>query len=95
VEELLQGMEVKTLCRGLRVPGLEASRKRLTIHLGQDSLVDPDLVRELVREARGRVRLTADLKIVARFQKDGPFGAAGAIRCLRRLGACDNNPPIS
>jgi len=94
-EDLIRGMAVKTLCRNLRVPGLEAGGKRLTVHLGPDSLVDPDAVRDLVRAARGRVRLTADLKIVARFQKDGPSGAEGAIRCLRSLGSYDNNPSIS
>jgi transcription-repair coupling factor (superfamily II helicase) len=94
-EEVIGGMAVKALCRALRIPGLEANRKQLTIHLGSDSLVDPDVVRGLVSEARGRVRLTGDLKIVTRFSGDAPSGTDGAIRFLRRLGSYDNNPPIS
>jgi transcription-repair coupling factor (superfamily II helicase) len=94
-EEVVRGMAVKTLCRSLRIHGLEASQRGLTIHLGSDSLVDPGLVMEIIREEQGRVRLTDDLKIAVRFAAEGPAGAEGAIRILRRLGAYDNNPPIS
>jgi transcription-repair coupling factor (superfamily II helicase) len=94
-EEVVRGMAVKTLCRALRIHGLEASQRGLTVHLGSDSLVDPGLVTEIIREERGRVRLTDELKIAVRFAAEGPAGAEGAIRILRRLGAYDNNPPIS
>jgi transcription-repair coupling factor (superfamily II helicase) len=94
-EAVIRGMALKTLCRALRIHGLEVARKRITVHLGPDSLVDPGLVSGIVKEERGRIRLTDDLKIVVQGVDEGAFGVEEAIRFLRRLGAYDNNPPIS
>jgi hypothetical protein len=82
-------MVAKAMCRDLRIAGLEAGPGRLVIHLGHDSVVDPDRVLEIVHEGRGAVRLTDDLKIVVRAGAGQPAGAKGAIRFLRRLGACE------
>jgi transcription-repair coupling factor (superfamily II helicase) len=81
----VEGMKVKALARALRVAGVEASGRRLVVHLGTDSRVSPDAVLELVRRAEGAVRLTDDLKLLAAFRSEEEGGIAGAVRILRAL----------
>jgi transcription-repair coupling factor (superfamily II helicase) len=94
VEVLFQGMKAKAYCRRLRIPGLELRRRQLTVHLGTESLVEPEVVAAVVREAEGRVRLKPDLRIIVQFDDELPGGPDGLIRILRRLGSYDNNPLI-
>jgi len=88
-ETLLAGMTAKALCRILGIAGLEVGSKRIVVHLGSESRVDPERVALVVRAAEGAVRLTGDLKIVLNTGKTGGEGAAAAIRFLRSLGACE------
>jgi transcription-repair coupling factor (superfamily II helicase) len=90
--DLVKLMLAKVLCRALRIPGLESAPARAVVHLHTGSRVDPDRVAAMVREARGTIRLTAELKLIVKLPQDGEVGADGAIRILRRLGGHDNNP---
>ncbi|MCP4675803.1 MAG: transcription-repair coupling factor [Deltaproteobacteria bacterium] len=94
-EDLVQVMIAKSMCRNLKIRGIESTTRRLTVHLAPDTRVSPDRVIDIVHKERGFVRLTDDLKIVVRLDDKSPTGAQAAIRFLHRLGACDNNPPIS
>jgi transcription-repair coupling factor (superfamily II helicase) len=84
-EELIEIMAVKALSRALGIRGVEATSRRLTIHLGLDSKIDPDTVIGIVREEQGRVQLTNDLKIKMDFKDEEPPSAKAAIKFLHRL----------
>ena len=88
-ERLARGMVAKSICRQLRIAGLETGTGRIVVHLGHDSMVDPDTVMEIVRQEEGAVRLTPDLKLIFRPRGDGEADTDAAIRFLRRLGACE------
>ncbi len=93
-EVLVSGMVVKALSRGLGIRGVEVSSKWLIFHLAEDSRVDPNQVIEIVREERGRVQLTSDLRIKVRRHAEETDGVGAAIHFLHRLSAYDNNPSI-
>jgi transcription-repair coupling factor (superfamily II helicase) len=84
-EELVRGMVVKSLARRLGIRGVESSAKKLILHLAQDSKVEPEEVMKIIREDRGLVQLTPDLKIVVLFKDEDSGGAVGAIAFLHRL----------
>ncbi len=94
-EDLVAGMAAKAICRRLKVRGLEVSTKGLVLHLTQDTRVDPDAVIEMVRETSGRVRLSADLTVRAKFRPDEEGGVKGVIHFLHRLEGYGNNLAIS
>jgi transcription-repair coupling factor (superfamily II helicase) len=88
-------MRVKAACRELGVAGIEVAGRRIVVHLGTASRVDPAHLARLVREARGRLRLTEELKLVFAFPRDDPPDARAAIHCLRALAGRDRNSLIS
>lgn len=92
---LVDGMVAKALCRRIGAMGLEVAGRRITVHLGPESRVDPERVKRIVREGRGRVRVTPELKVIARFGGERTPDAAIATSFLRALGGYDNNPSIS
>jgi transcription-repair coupling factor (superfamily II helicase) len=94
-EDLVTGMAAKAVCRRLVIRGLEVSIKGLVAHLTSDTKVDPNAVIALVREEPGRVRLSPDLTVRARFRTDEEGGVKGAIHFLHRLEAYGNNLLIS
>jgi transcription-repair coupling factor (superfamily II helicase) len=93
-ENFIKVMVVKALSRKLSIRGVESTSKRLIVHLAPDSRVDPDVVIKIVKEERGFVQLTEDLKIKVRFNEDETGGVDGAIHFLHRLGSYDINPSI-
>ncbi len=93
-ENFVKVMVVKALSRGFGIRGVESTTKRLIVHLASDSRIDPDVVIKIVKEARGAVQLTEDLKIKVRFNEEDTGGVDGAIRFLHRLGSYDINPSI-
>jgi transcription-repair coupling factor (superfamily II helicase) len=94
-EALVAGMVAKALCRHLSIRGLEVTSRGLTLHLMVDSKVNPDRVLDLIREDRGRIRLTEDLKIKVKFDDTETDTTKSAIRFLHRLDSYDNNLSIS
>ncbi len=95
VEALVAGMVAKAICRQLNIRGLEVTGRGMIGHLSVDSRVNPDRVLEIIREDRGLVQLTEDLKIKVRFEGPVEDTTKSAIRFLHRLEAYDNNCSIS
>jgi len=84
---LVQLMSLKTELRRLRVLGCEAHARSVTLHLREDTPLDPSRITELVRAARSPYRLTPDMRLTRRF--DGELnGLANAETMLAELGKC-------
>jgi transcription-repair coupling factor (superfamily II helicase) len=93
-EDLIDVMKVKALSRMLGIRGVEVTSQRMTIHLAEDSRVDPAAVVRVVQEEKGRVQLTEDLKIRMGLLPSGSQATITAIQFLQRLMAYGNNPSI-
>ena len=65
---LVRLMALKTELRRLRVLGCEASSRQVTLHLREDTTLDPRKVTELVREKKSPYRLTPDMRLSRRFE---------------------------
>ncbi len=84
-------MRVKAVCRSLCVAGIEVGGRRIVVHLGTGSRVDPAMLTRLIREARGRWKLTEDLRLLVVFPEDDPPDSGSAIHCLHALAGHDRN----
>ncbi len=85
---LVQLMSLKTELRRLRALGCEANSHSVTLHLRDDTPLDPKKVTELVRKARSPYRLTPDMRLVRRFDGDESNGLANAETVLAELARC-------
>jgi len=65
--DFVRVMAVKPALRELRVLGAEASRSRVTLHLREDTPLDPAKVMEVVGRPRSPYRLTPEMKLIRRF----------------------------
>jgi len=65
---LVRLMALKTELRRLRVLGCEASSRQVTLHLREDTTLDPRKVTELVRDKKSPYRLTPDMRLSRRFE---------------------------
>jgi transcription-repair coupling factor (superfamily II helicase) len=84
---LVQLMTIKTELRRLKVLGCEATARGVTLHLREDTPLDPKKVTELVRKAKSPYRLTPDMRLTRRF--DGTeSGLANAETLLGELAKC-------
>jgi transcription-repair coupling factor (superfamily II helicase) len=84
---LVQLMALKTELRRLKVLGCEANAKGVTLHLREDTPLDPKKVMDLVRAPRSAYRLTPDMRLSRRF--DGNHdGLANAETLLAELAKC-------
>jgi transcription-repair coupling factor (superfamily II helicase) len=84
---LVKLMSLKTELRRLKALGCEASARSVTLHLRQDTPLDPKKVTELVRRAKSPYRLTPDMRLTRRF--DGEHnGLANAESVLADLARC-------
>jgi transcription-repair coupling factor (superfamily II helicase) len=71
----------------LRGLGCEAHTRSVTLHLREDTPLDPAKITELVRASRSPYRLTPDMRLTRRF--DGELnGLANAETMLVELGKC-------
>ena len=68
---LVQLMTLKTELRRLRVLGCEANSRVVTLHLREDTPLDPKKITELVRAPKSRYRLTPDMRLSCRFDGEG------------------------
>lgn len=64
---LLRLMALKTELRRLRVLGCEASSRQVTLHLREDTTLDPSKITDLVRDKKSPYRLTPDMRLSRRF----------------------------
>jgi transcription-repair coupling factor (superfamily II helicase) len=60
-------MRLKTELRRLRVLGCEASSKSVTLHLREDTPLDPQKVLKLVAAPKSPYKLTPDMRLTRRF----------------------------
>lgn len=70
VDALANLMALKARLRGLGLRGLEAGPARLAVILGREAALDPVKLADLVSREQGRLRLTPELKLVARIPPD-------------------------
>jgi transcription-repair coupling factor (superfamily II helicase) len=83
----VQLMSLKTELRRLKVLGCEASATSVTLHLREDTPLDPKKVTDWVRKPKSPYRLTPDMRLSRRF--DGTeSGLANAETLLSELSSC-------
>ncbi len=80
----VQAMAIKPDLRKLRVLGCEASKSRVTLHLANDAPLDVARLVVLVAESKGRLKLTPDRKLSARYDDRDGHDSIGHIRSLLR-----------
>jgi len=80
----VRAMGVKPELRALRVLGCEASKTRVTLHLSNDAPLDVARLVVLVAESKGRLKLTPDRKLSARFEEAPGNDAIEHIQTLLR-----------
>jgi transcription-repair coupling factor (superfamily II helicase) len=86
-------MSVKPALRELRVLGCEADSKRVTLHLREDTPLDPNKLMPLVSTAGGGWSLSPDMKLTRRYREDESGDAVDRIRSLlRELGPMRATP---
>ncbi len=64
---LAQLMSLKTELRRLRVLGCEANARQVTLHLREDTPLDPKKITELIATRKSAYRLSPDMRLVRRF----------------------------
>jgi transcription-repair coupling factor (superfamily II helicase) len=84
---LVKLMALKTELRRLRAVGCEANEHVFTLHLRQDTPLDPAKVTALIKKTRGAWRLTPDMRLSRRFDPGGD-GLSNAETALSELSGC-------
>jgi transcription-repair coupling factor (superfamily II helicase) len=88
---LVKLMALKTELRRLRALGCEADDRTVTLHLRDDTPLDPAKVTALIRKTRGAYKLTPDMRLSRRFESAGGSGIDGlanAETVLSELAGC-------
>jgi len=85
---LVQMMSVKTELRRLRVLGCEANPKSVTLHLREDTPLDPKKVLDLVRAPKSPYKLTPDMRLTRRFEDGKSDGLTNVESLLAALSRC-------
>jgi transcription-repair coupling factor (superfamily II helicase) len=88
--KLVRLMRLKVELRRLRALGCEATRRTVTLHLSDDTPLDPQKLLGLVQTKRSGYRITPDMRVVRRFGDDEPMkgGLDAADRVLGELAKC-------
>jgi transcription-repair coupling factor (superfamily II helicase) len=84
---LVQLMSLKTELRRLKALGCEANARNVTLHLREDTPLDPTKIMTLVRAKSSPYRLTPDMRLTRRFDGEGN-GLTNAETTLAELGKC-------
>jgi transcription-repair coupling factor (superfamily II helicase) len=90
---LVKLMALKTELRRLRALGCEANARVVTLHLREDTPLDPAKVTALIRKTHGAYKLTPDMRLSRRFgqpheEEVGADGLANAETTLAELAGC-------
>ncbi|MDP9148591.1 MAG: transcription-repair coupling factor [Myxococcota bacterium] len=86
---LVKLMALKTELRRLRALGCEANARLVTLHLRDDTPLDPDKITGLVKKTYGAWKLTPDMRLSRRFEpKVHADGLASAEATLAELAGC-------
>jgi transcription-repair coupling factor (superfamily II helicase) len=81
---LVKLMTLKTELRRLRALGCEANARLVTLHLRDDTPLDPAKITALIRKSSGAWKLTPDMRLTRRFTAGGD-GIANAETALAEL----------
>ena len=66
-KRLVTMMSLKTELRRMRVLGCEANAQRVTLHLREDTPLDPNKITDLIRLPKSPYRLSPDMRLSRRF----------------------------
>jgi transcription-repair coupling factor (superfamily II helicase) len=83
---LVKLMALKTELRRLRALGCEANGRVVTLHLREDTPLDPAKITALIRKTHGAWKLTPDMRLSRRF--DAGDGLTNAEATLAELAGC-------
>jgi transcription-repair coupling factor (superfamily II helicase) len=83
---LVKLMTVKTELRRLRALGCEANARVVTLHLRDDTPLDPQKIAALIKRSHGAWKLTPDMRLSRRFAEGD--GLANAETVLAELAEC-------
>jgi transcription-repair coupling factor (superfamily II helicase) len=83
----VQLMSLKTELRRLKVLGCEATTRSVTLHLRDDTPLDPKKVLEIVRAPKSPYKLTPDMRLTRRFDDGAGDGLTNADKTLSELAA--------
>src|SRR4029077_13548465 len=75
---LVKLMALKTELRRLRALGCEANARVVTLHLREDTPLDPGKITALIRKTHGAWKLTPDMRLSRRFEDGDGLGNAEA-----------------
>jgi transcription-repair coupling factor (superfamily II helicase) len=81
-------MTLKAELRRLRVLGCEANGRVVTLHLRDDTPLDPAKITALIRRAQGAWKITPDMRLSRRFDGAPGDGLANAETTLAELAGC-------
>ena len=81
-------MTLKTELRRLRALGCEANGRAVTLHLREDTPLDPAKITALIRRNAGKWKITPDMRITRRFDGGPGEGLANAETALAELAVC-------
>lgn len=89
-KNLVELMRIKTELRRLRALGLEASARVVTLHLREDTPLDPTKVMAIVQKKGSPYKLSPDMRLTRRFAETHPplSPLANAEALLADLGPC-------
>ena len=80
--DFVRVMALKPPLRELRALGCEAERKRVTLHLREDTPLDPAKLMPLVAMPGGRWNLSPDMKLTRRYSEEDSGDAVDRVRYL-------------
>jgi transcription-repair coupling factor (superfamily II helicase) len=90
LDDLLALMSLKARLRALRIRALESGPGKLVFTLGESAALDPFRLAKHVAASQGALRLTPDMKLVARVgapapaaPREAPRGKAAVVRAVR------------
>ena len=81
-------MTLKTELRRLRALGCEATGRAVTLHLREDTPLDPAKITALIRRSAGKWKITPDMRLTRRFDGGPGEGIANAETALVELSGC-------
>jgi transcription-repair coupling factor (superfamily II helicase) len=84
---LVQLMSLKTELRRLKVLGCEANARGVTLHLREDTPLDPQKIAAMVRAPKSPYRITPDMRLSRRFDGEGN-GLSNAETMLGEIAKC-------
>lgn len=83
--DFVRAMQLRPLLRGYRALGCEASASRVTLHLREDTPLDPAKIIPLVGERGSPWKLSPDMKLTRRFDPESDGDAIDRVRALFRM----------